>query len=605
MLTDPSIFTGLAISLIFAVYATRYYFHTFIASRKNLARAFSQMKHTVRLKITKSLKLLENLARTRSDYLVYLSIIVYTVIFSYYTILRHYGFKTSAWDLGIYDQALWSTLKYGKLFYYTPELLANPSGSLFGVHFTPILFMVLPIYAIYPSPETLLVLQSFMLALGALPLYWLAKDEFRSNLVGLAFALVYLLYPPIHSVNWYDFHPQAFLPTFLLFAFFYFKRHKWLKSFVFTILALMCIEIVPLITFFFGLYGVATSIVINVKLRRLKALMKERAFLYSLTVIVLSVVWFVVAMKVIDMFNPERYEWAILPPWGHLGSNLMEIIINVVTHPFYTIAFMLSSLERVNNILYLFSPVAFLPLLAPLELLLTISWLVPALLAEKTYPVIGYQYAAFLTAQIFIGLVYGVKNLSLYGVKNFPEMNRVSSIKLKISERAVTLVLLCTLISFAALSPLTLGISYMPGGRPQIGPHEKLLMNILELVPSNASILTQDDIFPHVCHRLNAYVVYVPPDVEVEYVLIDLNSPFSSGFLPPPFDNISRSDAFLKVLEKNEYGLFASADGILLFKRGYSGWRARLPDIEFRGINVSNATDVYLYYIEEVKVGEI
>jgi len=84
-----------------------------------------------------------------TEYIVVLLIVAYTVIFSYFSILKHEAFLSTGWDLGVYEQALWTTLNHGKLFYYTPDLAFNPGGILFGLHFSPILFLILPIYAIY------------------------------------------------------------------------------------------------------------------------------------------------------------------------------------------------------------------------------------------------------------------------------------------------------------------------------------------------------------------------------------------------------------------------------------------------------------------------
>jgi len=93
--------------------------------------------------------------------------IAYVILLTFYSILKHYSFKTYAHDLGIYSQALNTFLK-GDFFYETPDLIHNPSGSFFGVHFSPILFMIVPLYAIYPHPETLFFIQSLFLGLAAI-----------------------------------------------------------------------------------------------------------------------------------------------------------------------------------------------------------------------------------------------------------------------------------------------------------------------------------------------------------------------------------------------------------------------------------------------------
>lgn len=78
-----------------------------------------------------------------------------------------------------------------------------------------------------------------------------------------------------------------------------------------------------------------------------------------------------------------------------------------------------------------------------------------------------------------------------------------------------------------------------PYRKPRGSPETKALREALELVPPSASILTQDNVFPHVCGRRDAYVI--PPDtrpdnrtwarawgqvasLRAEYVLVNLTT---------------------------------------------------------------------------------
>ena len=96
--------------------------------------------------------------------LLFAAVLIYGVVFSNFTVLKHSLFQTSGWDLGVFDQALYTTLHEGKLFYYTADLFLNPSGCYFAQHLSPIMFLVLPFYAINSSSVTLLVFKSFILA---------------------------------------------------------------------------------------------------------------------------------------------------------------------------------------------------------------------------------------------------------------------------------------------------------------------------------------------------------------------------------------------------------------------------------------------------------
>jgi len=142
--------------------------------------------------------------------IIYFFIVLVSFILIHFSILKHDAFKSTAWDLGIYEQILWSTVN-GRFMWYTPEILINPSCNFFGIHFAPILFLVLPIYAVFPTTETLFIIQAFSLTLAAVPLYKLVLHENGNNKQALIFALVYLVYPPIYGSALFDFHVQTFL----------------------------------------------------------------------------------------------------------------------------------------------------------------------------------------------------------------------------------------------------------------------------------------------------------------------------------------------------------------------------------------------------------
>src|SRR2546428_10321718 len=76
---------------------------------------------------------------------------------------------------------MYTTLFNHRLFFNTIALPSNPSGSVFGVHFSPILLLLLIPYALVPSPLTLTVLQTWAIALAALPLYAMDRRELPSE----------------------------------------------------------------------------------------------------------------------------------------------------------------------------------------------------------------------------------------------------------------------------------------------------------------------------------------------------------------------------------------------------------------------------------------
>ncbi len=86
-----------------------------------------------------------------------------------------------------HDQAIWTTL-HGNMLHMT---ICNVVGDTncyslngiprFAIHFEPVLFVVSLFYIPWPNPDTLLVLQSIVVATGAFPAFWLARLVCATN----------------------------------------------------------------------------------------------------------------------------------------------------------------------------------------------------------------------------------------------------------------------------------------------------------------------------------------------------------------------------------------------------------------------------------------
>ena len=476
----------------------------------------------------------------------------------------HYTFRTYAWDLGIIAQSLWTTLNSGKMLYSTLEVpYGNPSGNFLGVHFSPILLLILPIYALFQSPETLLVLQSFILAIAALPLYWLARDKLQNKLFALAFAIVYLLNPVLHGVNTFDFHLEIFTPAFILFAFYYLDKGKWLKAVPFIILELTTLEFAPLIILSLGFYFLLKKFKENLSKQetRLKIVKKLTP---PIILMAASVFSFYLSLHVIETINPLKTGG---PPgvWSLWGSNVFEVATNIILNPFEAITIMITPLEKPYFILLLFASALFLPLFAPIELIMPLPWLIAALLSDyPPYYQPYFQYSAFVIGQISIAAVYGYRNLfPPHGGKKLDN----------IQEKVILALVTSSILLLAIISPVGIPAFTKRTLRPySISTafeldHVEKLHNVIDIIPANASIATIWDIFPHVSQRLHAYFLKWPMDYPVEYILVDLKSPtYTLGIYGPKPNEIVNT-----IFEHKEYGVLASMDGILLLQKGYNG----------------------------------
>jgi len=503
-------------------------------------------------------------------------ITVYTIIFSYFTILRHYSFDSGAWDLGTYEQMLWNTINSGKLFWTAPDPI-NPTGFFFGTHFSPILFIILPIYFLYQATETLLVLQSFVIALGALPLYWLARDELKSKIAGFVIALAYLLYAPLHGVNWFDFHTQAFIPLFFNLAFYYFTKKKWIKYLICVIFVLSVNEAMPLMIIAMGIYGLwKRRNDITEYLSKKKNMLEDKTALISLSTIILGFVWFIVARKIISTINPS------LPftMWNEFGTDLPSIFVAMISNPLNTLEVMFSrySVDKFFYIVELFLPLLFLSFLDPPSLFIALPWIGMSFLSNINPYItpVGYQYPAHILTIIFVSAIYGVKRLKIIKrrVELSPRFKWKKSFKIsdkQLQQTALVLIIICSVSTYIGLSPLGVNLKIGVNGRPVGSSYNQVLRDVISFIPNNATISTQNNIFPIFARRMNAYPY---PSDEADYILVDSRNMWYHVNVPFQHveTNIPHFDELISGVVKNKtFGLLVAVDGIYLFKKDYQG----------------------------------
>lgn len=505
-----------------------------------------------------------------STLLLGLGVLTYTVVLSYFTVLKHNDFKTYAWDLGMFNQSFWTTLHDGRLFYSTVELLVNPSGSFFGIHFSPIIFLVLPFYALYPTPQSLLVLQSFVLALGAVPLYKLAKHVRRYRIFALSFVFAYMLYPPLQGINWFDFHVQSFLPLFFFSILYFFETQNWKPYFLFVFLSLMCEEHAAMIVAFIGLFAFLQHrkhLLNELKNKNLK----DTLVIVSFLTIASAVLWYILTALVRNTFFPVNETFIstfkAASNWRILGAeDPIMIPFYVFRYPASAVAALSYDIQlKVYYLISLFGPLAFMSFFKMRYLLPTLPWFVYALFSNyQPYYLILFQYPAYVIAFIFIAAIYAIG----HGGANLRSL-----------EKRLAALLIFSFVAYLLLSPFspTAGLLHQDSGTIPISQRNNLAHELLMYIPPNASVMTDNALFPHVSSRSNAYVIPTIPPVwtdhvaegknftnaileEVEYLIVDTKT-----------DPLASSVVF-SLMEKNStFKVLASADGVVLFKRNYNG----------------------------------
>ncbi len=185
--------------------------------------------------------------------LLWFLILVYIAFFSAYTLQRHATFNTFAADLSYIDQPMWNTL-HGRFLERTLDDRQVPRTA---EHFEPIIVPIAFVYYLWDDVRAILIVQTVALALGALPVYWIARyalTSIKSQWLPLAFVVAYLMFPALQAANVADFHADPFVVAPLLFAFWYATQRRYRVMWAWAIVAMLVKENLPTLTFMLGLY---------------------------------------------------------------------------------------------------------------------------------------------------------------------------------------------------------------------------------------------------------------------------------------------------------------------------------------------------------------
>jgi len=496
-------------------------------------------------------------------------VVVHFLIFSYLSLVKYYTFKATAWDLGVFAQSFHTTVTNTGFFYNNLEL-----GSHFHVHFSPFLLLLVPFYAVFQNPATLLVLQALAASIAAVPLYFLAAQELKDKAAGLMTAGLFLIYPPLHGSLMYDFHPEAFIPLFVFSAFYFFKKSKWKTCFIFLLLILSVKEDASLIVISMGVYGV----IINLRSLLLKRKI-TRSFIFSITAVVLGIAWLVLSFNVINFFvcldgyeglwngGYTHHTWNV---YGKLGGKggIIGILSYIITHPIETLNQLLEyPSDKLIFLTVLFTPLVAVPLFDAPSILLFLPVLLENLLASNaSHFSLKYHYQLFIIPMVFVATVNGLKKFRL-------------KVEVK-TGKIITRRFLYLMVTVSIIVLLFTSSIIWEGVPIFIGHEHRLKQKVISLIfleQKNPRILTQNDYFPHVCNSLYAYAYWNL--TSIDYILIDVNSKWYYVKLVPPDEYVYRYGiswfSFDKMIDKlvnyGKYGLLAQCGSLLLFRREYNG----------------------------------
>jgi uncharacterized membrane protein len=448
------------------------------------------------------------------------AIVAFAAGFAALSILRDDAFSTGRFDLGNMVQAVWSTA-HGHPLRVTS--LAGEQMSRLGAHVDPILVAFAPLWWLWPSADLLLVAQALAVALGALPVYWLAQRYGFSPRGALAFALAYLLYPATTWLTLNEFHPVALATPALLFAFWYLDEERLLPFTAFALVAALSKEEIPLVVAAFGVWYAFAH-----RQRRAGAVIAA-----------VGVAWTAVAAKV------------IIPHFNHGGSAFAGRYDEARASLFHPVALAQLAFDHagVHYLLDLVLPLAGLCLFAPVALCALPELALNLLSSAPTQTSIHFHYTAGEIAPLVIAAVIGGSRLRRRWL--IP---------------VATLALAAAVVGNYRLGAIPVWRE-LPGGQTlqanaaRVTSHDRVAARALKLVPPNAVVSATNSLGAHLSARRR--VLSFPFVQDATWIAADETQPgYADRVAPLP------TAAALAELRRNPaWKLVFEQDGVLVFHR--------------------------------------
>jgi uncharacterized membrane protein len=469
----------------------------------------------------------------RSKHLLWAAIGAYASGFCALSILRHHSFNTGRFDLGNMTQAVWATA-HGH-----PLAVTNLEGdqvSRLGSHVDPILVAFAPLWWIWPSPSMLLAAQAIAVAIGALPVFWLARKHLGSERAGLGFALAYLLYPAVQWLTLAEFHPVALACPLLLFAFWYLDEDRLIPFAVFAGLAALTKEEIPLVIAAMGIWY---------------ALSRKR-YRIGGAIAVLGAVATAISVKLVLPHYNEGASSSFYRRYGALGDSPGEILGTVFTDPGRLVDVAFDS-EGLHYLADLLLPLVLLFAAAPLVLIAAIPELGLNLLsATHTQSSIHHHYTAALIPPLMAATVLGAGRLA----RGEPR-------------RAIVLTGIAVAAAFVAnfrLGAIPLWRS-LPGGSSyqahmsHVSAHDRIAERALRLIPDSAVVSATNSLGSHLSARRR--FLSFPQVQDAEWIAADETQP---GYADR-WDPLATATDLARLRRSPDWRLVFSEDGVLVFRR--------------------------------------
>ncbi len=463
------------------------------------------------------------------------------ILFGALALVRHWTFHSTASDLAVFDQVLWNTI-HGRFMESTLSLARCDPHSFFGDHFSPALLLLLPPYAVFPHPETLIVVQTIALVLGVWPIYQFARRFLPTSGQRLVWVAAYLLSAPLSFIALYDFHEITLAVAPLGFAMYFLATRRTGPMILALVVALLAKEEVALIGVGFG-----------------AALALQGRWRASAVVTIGSIVAFVVTLKIVIPAFAAGAPYQYLGRYASLGRDEGEIARTLLLDPLRALA-VLGKGEVGSKVVFVLS------LFGPgLGMALRSKWAL-----VTSLPTLGYLMLSDYGGQHTLHNQYGAPLIPLALGASILGVASLSDVWRRRVTRGVVISTLFLAFTFGGL-PLSFNFAdaflrgepdRAPSGQPILArePRYEPFLAALRAIPPDAAVSSRDLFTTQIPQRRFNYNLVGLDVCDAQFVILDYAAPSVNR-------DVTKHLAEVEAVKALGFDEIASGEGLSLLRR--------------------------------------
>ncbi len=496
---------------------------------------------------------------------------------------RYFTFYTT-YDQGLFNQVFWNNL-HGN--WFESSLASGISSkvtksgqlptiydSYLGHHFSLALLIWLPIYALFPAPATLIVIQISLITAAGLVLYLLAREYVKPAIAAtivISFYCANAVIGPALS----NFHNICQLPLLIFIALLGIEKRKWLLFGIASALILLVREEAGLI-----LFGIGVYLVLSRRYPRLGLLICVVSFGYIVAI----------TNFVMPLFTDDITKRLLVDNFSQYVDNAtktstLDLIVAIISQPWLVIKELFVPVGKtINYFLGQWLPLAFIPLVAPTSWIIGIFPLLVPLLSKDTFVLgINVRFAMTVVPALFYGTILWWGGQGWTNFTNKPENYQPR--KLGKSFRRFWIFCLSLSLIFTITSNPHRSLSFLIPDSIDPWIHVSLsqqwqraqeIKSVLAKIPPNASVSATNQIVPYLSGR--RAIFRYPTDrwetetgeiFKADYIVADLwrLQKYQIAFRNDRQD-LKRIVEFVDRVTKNlEYGIIDFNNSVILLQK--------------------------------------